>query len=75
MLNHDYIKDNYRLIAVNLSKQKELGCWSESNSAIELNQQLNASDAGNDQSIFVLKFLEEIKDTRLKFSGGNVTVL
>ena len=30
---------------------------------------------GNDQSMFVLTILEKIKETRLKFSQGSVTVL
>ena len=35
----------------------------------------NSPDAGNDQSMFVLTPLEKIKETRLKFSQGSVTVL
>ena len=35
----------------------------------------NSPDAGNDQSMFVLTSLEKIKQTRLKFSQGSVTVL
>ena len=35
----------------------------------------NATDAGNPQSMFVLVILEKIKETRLKFSQGSVTVL
>ena len=35
----------------------------------------NATDASNDQSMFVLTILEKIKETRLKFSQGSVTVL
>ena len=31
--------------------------------------------AGNNQFMFVLTILEEIKETRLKFSQGTVTVL
>ena len=35
----------------------------------------NATDAGdNDQSRFVLTILEKIKEARLKFSQGSVTV-
>ena len=32
------------------------------------------SDAGNDQSMFILTILEN-KETRLKFSQGHITVL
>ena len=35
----------------------------------------NAIDDGNDQSMFVLTILEKIKETRLKFSPGNITIL
>ena len=36
----------------------------------------NATDGrDNDQSMFVLAILEKIKETRLKFSQGSVTVL
>ena len=33
------------------------------------------TDAGNDQKMFVLTILEEIKETRLKLSQGSVPVL
>ena len=36
----------------------------------------NATDAGdNDQSMLVLTILEKLKETRLKFSQGGVTLL
>ena len=36
----------------------------------------NATDAeDNDQSMFVLTIFEKLKETRLKFSQGSVTVL
>ena len=35
----------------------------------------NATDAGNNQSIFVLTTLEKIKETRSQYSQGSVTVL
>ena len=31
----------------------------------------NATDAGNNQSMFFLTILEKVKETRLKFSQGN----
>ena len=31
----------------------------------------NATDAGNNQSIFILTILEKVKETRLKFSQRN----
>ena len=33
------------------------------------------TDGGNDQFMFVLTMLEKIKETRLTFSEGSVTVL
>ena len=35
----------------------------------------NTTEAGNDQSMFALTSLEKIKETRLTFSKGSVTVL
>ena len=39
-----------------------------------INDNGNATDEGSDQSIFVLKILEKIKETRLKISQGSITV-
>ena len=35
----------------------------------------NAIDAGGNQSMFLLTFLEKIRDTRIQFPEGSVTVL
>ena len=35
----------------------------------------NATDASNDESVFVLTTLEKIRETKLKFSLPSVTVL
>ena len=35
----------------------------------------NAADADGTQTMFILTILEKIKETRLKFSQGSVTVL
>ena len=82
LLNYDYIKYHYRLIAVDLSKQKQLDADRKPIQQIEFFGQLkrldnnsNATDPGNDQSRFVLKILEKIKETRIKFSQRSVTVL
>ena len=66
-----------------MSRQKELDADPKAIQQIEFVDRLkkldtddNATDAGgNDQSMFVLKVLEKIKETRLKFSQGSVTVL
>ena len=82
LLGYDYIKNHYRLIAVDLSRQKNLDTDPKAIHQIEFVGQLknlgdngNDKDVGNDQSMFVLTILENIKDTWLKFSLGSVTVL
>ena len=82
LLDYDYIKNHYRLIAFDLSGQKELDAAPKAIQQIEFVGQLkkldndrNATDACNDQSMVVLTILEKIKKTRLKFCQGNVTVL
>ena len=81
LLDYEYIK-NDRLVAVHLSRQKELGADFKAIQQIESVGQLkkldaddNATDAGNDQSMFVLTILEKIKETRLKVSQGSVKIL
>ena len=62
LLDYEYIKVYYRLIAVNLGIQKELDADSEAIQQTEFVGQLkkldddgNATDAGdNDQSLFIL---------------------
>ena len=68
LLEYDYIKDHYRLIAGDLSWQKELDTDRKATQQIEFLGQLknldaddNATDAGNDQSMFILTILEERK--------------
>ena len=66
-------KIHYRLIAVNLSRQKE---WEADLNVIQLikfveqleklDNNSNATDARNDQSMLVLTILEKNKETRLK---------
>ena len=60
-LDYDFIKNHYRLIAVDLSRQRELDADSKAIQQIEFVEQLkkldnnnnNATDKGNDQSMFV----------------------
>ena len=77
LLIYDYIKNHYRLIAVDLSRQKELDADPKSIQQIELVGQLKNSDDAvvASESTFVLTILEKIKETRLQFSQGSVTIL
>ena len=43
LLDYQYFKDDYRLIAVNLSKQKELDAYSREIQQIEFYRMLNTS--------------------------------
>ena len=82
LLDYDYIKNHYRLIVVDASRQKRLDVGPKAIQQIQLAGQFkklgddgNAADAGNDQSMYVWTTLEKIKETRLNFSQGSVTVL
>ena len=67
-------QDHYRLKAVDLSRQKELGADPKDIQEVKFIGQLkrlNVHDkttkaGNNDESIFVLTVLEKIKETRLK---------
>ena len=63
-----------RLTVVDLSRQKKLDADLKTIQQKEfawqfkkLNDNGNATDVGNDQSIFVLTILEKVKETRVKF--------
>ena len=75
MLDYEYIKNYYRLIAVDLSRQKQLDADPKAIQQIEFVGQSKNIDGENitgTQSIFVLTNLEKIKETRLKFSQGRL---
>ena len=66
LLDYEYIKNHYRLIAIDLSRQKELDVDRKSIQQIEFVGQLkkldddgNDTDLGNDQSMFVFKISEK----------------
>ena len=82
LLAYNQIKNHYRLIAVDLNRRKELDADQKAIQQIEFAEQLkklddndNATDEGNDQSIFVLTILGKIKEAQLKFSQGSVIKL
>ena len=71
------IKNHYKLIAVDLSRQKELNSDPKAIQQIEFVgklQSLNNEIVAN-QSMFVLAISEKIKETKLRFSQGSLTVL
>ena len=82
LLYYVFIKSHYILIAVDLSRQKELDADPKAVQQLEFVRQLKilndvyqAADACNDQSMFVLTILEKINGASLKFSQRSVTVL
>ena len=76
-MDYAYIKNYYRLIAIEFNRQKELDADPKEIQQIELVGQLRKlnADNNNDESTFILTVLEKIKVTRLKISQGSVTVL
>ena len=70
-------KKHFRLIAADLSRQKELHADPKTIQQIEFVRQLKKTDNANNnsESMFVLTNLEKNKEMRLKFSQGSVTVL
>ena len=70
-IHQKYIKNHYRLTAVDLSRQKELEADPKAIQQIELAGELKNVDlinADGMQIMFVLTILEKIKKTRSKFS-------
>ena len=68
MLDYQYFKDHYNLIAIDLSKQKELDADSRAIQQIEFYGMLKS----NSQLCTVL---EKSKETVLQFSKGTANVL
>ena len=71
-MDYDYIKNHYRLIAVDLSGQKDLNGDPNAVHQIEFVGQLKNIDGVNADGF--LTTLEKIKETRLKVSQGSVKV-
>ena len=68
MLNYQYFKDHYQLIAVDLSKQKELDAESKAIQHIEFYDMLKTNSQ-------VCTVLEKSKETILEFYKGRAKVL
>ena len=71
------MKNYYGFVAVDLNRQKELDTDAKVNQQMEFVGQIekNNNDTNNAESMFVLTILEKIKETRLTFFQGSVTVL
>ena len=70
LLDYPYLKDSYKMIAADLSKQQILHPNLRRNQ--EINITANLDGAGNIRIYFIL---EEAKETDLDFSQGTVKVL
>ena len=68
MLDFEYTKNHYRLIAIALRRQKELDADQKAIQKMKL-----LDNCGG--SMFVLTILEKVKEIKLKISEGSVTVL
>ena len=82
LLDYKYIKNHYRLIAVDSGRLKESDADPKRIQQIEFVGQLkrlddngNATGPGADQFIIVLMILEKIKETQPNFFQGSVNSL
>ena len=78
LLDYISIQNHFKLIAVNLSRKKEIDADPKAIQQMGFIGHLK-NDGGENadgmQSMFALTILEKIKETRLKFSQGSITVL
>ena len=70
LLDYSYFKENYKMIAIDLSKQQALDA--DPRAIQQINFTANLDRAGNTRIYFIL---EEAKETVLDFSQGTVKVL
>ena len=70
LLGYSYFKENYKMIAIDLSKQQELDA--DPRAIQQINFTANLDRAGNTRFYFIL---EEAKETVFEFSQGTVKVL
>ena len=73
LLNYAYFKDNYKLFAVDLSKQKALDADSRAIQQIIFTGKIKAT-VGNTR-VIIYYILEQSKETILEFSKGTTKVL
>ena len=70
-------KHDYKLIAIDLNGHKELVADPRATQQIEFIGQLKNEDgkkADETQDVLILTILEKIKETRLEFSQGGLTI-
>ena len=70
MLDHSYSKENYKLIAIDLSKQQALDADPRATQQINLTANLDRNEGA---TLFFI--IEQTKETVLEFSQGTVKVL
>ena len=70
MLDYSYFKENYNIIAIDLSKQQAFDA--DPREIQQINFTANLDRAGNTIMFFII---EEAKETELDFSQGTVKVL
>ena len=70
LLDYPYFKENYEMIAIDLSRQNELDA--EPRAIQQINFTANIDRAGNTTIFF---FIEEEKETVFEFSQGTIKVL
>ena len=67
LLNYPYFKENFKIIAIDLSKQQSLDA--DLRAIEQINFTANLNRAGNTTMLFII---EEAKETVLGFSQGTV---
>ena len=70
LLDYPYFKENYKMIAINLSKQKPFDA--DPRAIQQINLTANLDRAGNTTMFFII---EKAKETVVGFSQGTVKVL
>ena len=70
LLDYQYFRDNYKVIAVDLSKQQALDA--DPRAIQQINFTANLDGAGDTRVYFIL---EESKETKLNFAQGTVKIL
>ena len=70
ILDYSYFKENYKMIAIDLSRQQELDA--DLRAIQQINFTANLDRAGNTTILFIV---EEAKETIFEFSQGTVKVL